>query len=346
MVVKKEEPSEINKMDHRGQDHMITKHFIGGYIIEESPYPFITPAQSELRKLKDHKPIPKVENGDSIPCQRSNSGRRPNQRKTKPYSTSERKPKQKRRMTISNRSHNQKLFACRRTSFHGHETPGSGNAEKQYSAFETSSRVENISSDEKVETVMEAVEARVAVENKLTSVEKEMQVEPPVSNEVPMEDEERIEPVVAEKATESCQVKKSMETSNQKTNLSKLNISHDDQNIAEFIKSEKDSDFSESNESDFSAIDDGAGGRSDFSDASNQPSALVYGGKCISKWSPDEVFQYLKSIPCLSRFAQDLKSQDIDGESMQLLAFEHLIGMNIPFGSVLKLLNLIKKLTK
>lgn len=69
--------------------------------------------------------------------------------------------------------------------------------------------------------------------------------------------------------------------------------------------------------------------------------------KPVIDWSVDDVFEFLRSVNELSRFANEFKLQEIDGEALLLLELDHLMNsMSFPLGPALKLIDNIKKKDK
>ena len=58
----------------------------------------------------------------------------------------------------------------------------------------------------------------------------------------------------------------------------------------------------------------------------------------ISKWTVDEVTDFVRSIPGASEYAEDFQAQEIDGQALMLLKEEHLMqAMNMKLGPALKI---------
>nr|XP_026694223.1 polyhomeotic-like protein 2 [Ciona intestinalis] len=59
---------------------------------------------------------------------------------------------------------------------------------------------------------------------------------------------------------------------------------------------------------------------------------------CPVRWSVEDVFTFIKSLPDSSQHAEDFRMQEIDGSALLLLHEEHLVcSMNLPLGPALKL---------
>nr|XP_039254228.1 polyhomeotic-like protein 3 [Styela clava] len=64
-----------------------------------------------------------------------------------------------------------------------------------------------------------------------------------------------------------------------------------------------------------------------------------------SKWTVDNVCDYISSLPDSESFAKDFRNQEIDGSALLLIKEDHLIGsLNIKLGPALKLCSHINKL--
>lgn len=65
----------------------------------------------------------------------------------------------------------------------------------------------------------------------------------------------------------------------------------------------------------------------------------------VSKWSVNDVCNYVESLPDAKHFAKDFRENEIDGSALLLLKEDHLIQtLNIKLGPALKLCSHIKKL--
>ncbi|CAH2323056.1 polyhomeotic 1 [Pelobates cultripes] len=66
-----------------------------------------------------------------------------------------------------------------------------------------------------------------------------------------------------------------------------------------------------------------------------------------SRWSVEEVYEFISSLQGCQELAEDFRSQEIDGQALLLLKEEHLMtALNIKLGPALKIcakINLLKE---
>ena len=63
------------------------------------------------------------------------------------------------------------------------------------------------------------------------------------------------------------------------------------------------------------------------------------------KWSVQDVYEFIKSLPSCESYADEFKRQEIDGQALLLLKEDHLMtAMNMKLGPALKIISRIETL--
>lgn len=60
-------------------------------------------------------------------------------------------------------------------------------------------------------------------------------------------------------------------------------------------------------------------------------------GNIPSKWSVQEVYDFIRSVPGCAAYADEFRSQDIDGEALIFLKSEHMSLMNVTIGAAARI---------
>lgn len=56
-----------------------------------------------------------------------------------------------------------------------------------------------------------------------------------------------------------------------------------------------------------------------------------------SNWSVQEVYEFIRSVPGCAAYADEFRSQDIDGEALIFLKSEHMSLMNVTIGAAARI---------
>ncbi|OQR78959.1 polyhomeotic protein 1 isoform X6 [Tropilaelaps mercedesae] len=75
------------------------------------------------------------------------------------------------------------------------------------------------------------------------------------------------------------------------------------------------------------------------SSAASKPATVEKPGepKLPSNWSVQEVYDFIKSVPGCAAYADEFRSQDIDGEALIFLKSEHMSLMNVTIGAAARI---------